>query len=219
MGKRFRCLICADFDLCEPCFSAGQHAQHTFAVKDSPTAFAMPADRPLLMPSSTRIAAQTLGVQLESSSSQHSSSQHTMSDGRPGVPSGSGQQSITSTASGVAGAGSGMVSYGGAYIVGREDGLLALGSSGSSASAQHAGSSSSAAQGLSVMGRQGSRAAASSSSTGAAAAAAAAGRGAGRSRSTSRYACHAKYLTTALPYRAIPGDQSTIIVAHAGLIS
>ena len=36
IGKRYRCLICADFDLCDGCFNGGHHPQHAFAVKDTP---------------------------------------------------------------------------------------------------------------------------------------------------------------------------------------
>ncbi|GFR42292.1 hypothetical protein Agub_g3190, partial [Astrephomene gubernaculifera] len=56
IGKRFRCLICADFDLCEPCFNGGHHPQHPFAVKDSPKSFGAPADRPTMMPTALPLA-------------------------------------------------------------------------------------------------------------------------------------------------------------------
>ncbi|KAG2432423.1 hypothetical protein HYH02_012994 [Chlamydomonas schloesseri] len=55
VGKRYRCLICADFDLCEGCFSGGHHPQHPFAVKDTPKSFGAPAERPDMMPTATRI--------------------------------------------------------------------------------------------------------------------------------------------------------------------
>ncbi len=61
VGKRYRCVICADLDLCEGCFNEGHHPQHPFAVKDSPKAFGVPADRPAMMPTIARLAAATTG--------------------------------------------------------------------------------------------------------------------------------------------------------------
>ena len=55
-GKRYRCLICADFDLCEECFQRGHHPQHPFAVRDTPTSFGAPAERPDMMPVITPLA-------------------------------------------------------------------------------------------------------------------------------------------------------------------
>ncbi|UPQ98695.1 hypothetical protein HOP50_03g20010 [Chloropicon primus] len=35
-GKRFTCVICRHFDLCEECFEAGAHAVHPFVVQNEP---------------------------------------------------------------------------------------------------------------------------------------------------------------------------------------
>ncbi len=56
VGKRYKCLICADYDLCEGCFDSGQHPHHPFACKATPTAFAVPAQREEMMPAAARIA-------------------------------------------------------------------------------------------------------------------------------------------------------------------
>ena len=55
-GKRFLCLICADLDLCGTCFDAGHHPQHPFACRDTPTSTPVPAERPDMMPTVTRLA-------------------------------------------------------------------------------------------------------------------------------------------------------------------
>ncbi|GIM11794.1 hypothetical protein Vretimale_15256 [Volvox reticuliferus] len=60
VGKRFRCLICADFDLCEACFTGGHHPQHPFAVKDTPKSFGAPAERPTMMPTALPITRLTV---------------------------------------------------------------------------------------------------------------------------------------------------------------
>lgn len=57
IGKRYCCLICADFDLCDACFTGGHHPQHPFAVKDTPQSFGAPADRAVMMPASVRLTA------------------------------------------------------------------------------------------------------------------------------------------------------------------
>ncbi|GLC40238.1 hypothetical protein PLESTB_001310400 [Pleodorina starrii] len=56
LGKRFRCLICVDFDLCEGCFSGGHHPQHPFVVKETPQSFGAPVERPTMMPMALPIA-------------------------------------------------------------------------------------------------------------------------------------------------------------------
>ena len=54
-GKRFRCLLCADYDLCETCFNGGHHPQHPFARRDTQTSAALPAEREPMMPIVTRL--------------------------------------------------------------------------------------------------------------------------------------------------------------------
>ncbi|GLI66528.1 hypothetical protein VaNZ11_010403 [Volvox africanus] len=60
VGKRFRCLICADLDLCEGCFTGGHHPQHPFAVKATPKSFGAPAERPAMMPTALPITRLTV---------------------------------------------------------------------------------------------------------------------------------------------------------------
>lgn len=56
-GKRYRCILCADYDLCEACFASGAHVQHPFAVKDTPGSMPAAAERPGMMPTCTGLAA------------------------------------------------------------------------------------------------------------------------------------------------------------------
>ncbi len=44
-GKRFSCVICRHFDLCEACFEAGVHSAHPFVVQEDPSEEPKPAPR------------------------------------------------------------------------------------------------------------------------------------------------------------------------------
>jgi hypothetical protein len=45
-GDRFRCLFCADLDLCSTCFSRGAHGHHPFVKKQTVQGEWTPAERP-----------------------------------------------------------------------------------------------------------------------------------------------------------------------------
>lgn len=63
-GSRYRCLECSSYNLCCGCFSAGEHLQHNFVRRSTPTTGEQPAARPVqlqLALQCSRLAQQCVG--------------------------------------------------------------------------------------------------------------------------------------------------------------
>ncbi|KAG2502192.1 hypothetical protein HYH03_000679 [Edaphochlamys debaryana] len=107
VGKRFRCLICADLDLCEGCFAGGHHPQHPFAVKDTPKSFGAPADRPAMMPTVARLLGPGPGGGTASGASLSGAGPTLTSSSGAGPGPGGGGGPSTSSSGAVGGSGGG----------------------------------------------------------------------------------------------------------------